>query len=399
MRYLGNKRHLLGEIEAAARSLGFERGTVCDLFAGTARVGRHFRARGCRVVATDVMASSHVFQRVFLELPGPPEFAGLRASRDLPSPVGEERTQRARPADPKRWEPTRRALAWLESLPPEEGFLTRQYSPAGVDGRMYLTAENAGRFDAMLGALRSLQNDGVLAELEVFLLLATVIDAVDRVANISGTYGAFLKKWQSNTLGAPILRVPPLVEGPVGEGNQRDALEWIEEADADLLYIDPPYNHRQYLANYHVLEVVARIPFEPDLAGLEASIYGKTGLVPWRDRSSPLCSGRGTECRDAFASILERTRIPRVVISYNEEGIISRDEFEDILAAYAGVPRSRLGAVLEEIPYRRFRSDADGRVSTTGAGREYRQVPGRDRDEVHEWLFSVTRQRRGARRG
>jgi len=257
---------------------------------------------------------------------------------------------------------------------------------------MYVTEENAGRIDAMLLALREARAEGILEDLEADLLLAVVIDAFDRVANISGTYGAFLKRWQTNALKPVRLVLPPVVEGPVGRGACEDALEWIEGIEADLLYIDPPYNNRQYPANYHLLDVVARIPTEADLESFEASIYGKTGLLPWKERGSPLCSRRGSQCRDAFASILERTSIPRVVISYNEEGIISREEFEEMLAAYAGVARSRLGSVLREIPYRRFRSDADGNVSSIGTGRQYREVPGRARDEVHEWLFAVSRE-------
>jgi adenine-specific DNA-methyltransferase len=391
VRWLGNKRHLLGEIEAAARSLGFERGTLCDLFAGTARVGRHFRASGSRVLATDTMASSHVAQKVFLELAGPPRFAGLAERIDLPPPADEERVLGAAPADPARWEPARRAFAWLESLPPAEGILVRQYSPEGRAGRRYLTGENAARFDAMLLALRALHEEGALADEEIHLLLATLIDAVDRVANISGTYGAYLKKWQSNALAAPELRLPAVVEGPVGAANRRDAIEWIGGVSADLLYIDPPYNNRQYAANFHLLEVVARIPFEPDLPAFEGSLYGKTGLIPWRESASPFCSRRGTECRDAFAALLAATSIPRVVISYNEEGIIAREEFEDLLAEWAGLPRGRLDGALREIPYRRFRSDADGRVSSTGSERSYRELPGRARNEVHEWLFALER--------
>jgi len=393
VRYLGNKRHLLGEIERAASGVGFRRGVVCDLFAGSGRVGRHFRASGSRVRATDLMACSHIFQKVFLELPGPPAFAMLRERIDLPSPVGAERVAAALPADADRWIPTRRALAHLEALAPVEGLLTRQYTPSGASPRMYLTEENAGRADAMLLELRRGLGAGDLTEPEGMLLLAAIIDAVDRVANISGTYGAFLKKWHSNALQPLELRLPATVEGPVGEANRRDACAWIDEVECDLLYIDPPYNQRQYAANYHLPDLVARIPFEPDLDALEDSIYGKTGLVPWKESASVLCSRRGTECRDAFASILERARAGAVVISYNEEGIITRDDFEEMLAAFAGVARSRLGKVLHEIPYRRFRSDADGRVSSLGAERSYRELPGRKRNEVPEWLFSVARSR------
>jgi len=244
----------------------------------------------------------------------------------------------------------------------------------------------------MLMSLRDWRLSELVTEEETALLLATIIDATDRVANVSGTYGAFLKNWQTSAEGDVSLRLPAVVQGPVGEANHRDALDWIEEVEADLLYIDPPYNQRQYAANYHLLEVVARLPFESDLPSFESSIYGKTGLIPWRHRASKLCSRRGDECRSAFSTILERTRIPRVVISYNEEGIIQREEFEEMLAEFSGVARSQLGMVLQEIPYRRFRSDADGRVSSRGSGRKYRELPGRGRDEVHEWLFSVAKQ-------
>ena len=123
MRYLGNKKNLLADIERAARSVGFTRGVVCDLFAGSGRVGRHFRALGNLVLATDLMACSHVFQKVFLELAGPPGFEGLRTRTDLPPPIEESRIGEAQPADPSAWHETRRALAHLEQLDPIEGFL------------------------------------------------------------------------------------------------------------------------------------------------------------------------------------------------------------------------------------------------------------------------------------
>ena len=391
MRYLGNKRHLLGDIEAAARSLGFTKGTVCDLFAGSARVGRHFRALGSKVVATDLMHSSYVLQQAHLELDGPPSFDTLLREVETPEPLGDDSIGHALPADPESWLPTRRVLAHLLALPPREGLLTRQYSPAGSMDRRYLRPENAAQADAILATLREWREREWIASPEFALLLATTIDAVDRVANISGTYGAFLKKWQANAEQPLRLKLPALVEGPVGEAHREDALEWIGGVTADLLYMDPPYNQRQYPANYHLLEVIARIPTEPDLSSFEDSIYGKTGLVPWRDKASVLCSRRGTECRDAFWEILRRTTIPRVVVSYSEEGIISRDEFEEMLAEYAGVSRARLGHVLTEIPYKRFRSDADGRVSSIGTSRQYKELPGRGRNEVHEWLFSVAK--------
>ncbi|MCA8959191.1 MAG: DNA adenine methylase [Planctomycetes bacterium] len=381
MRYLGNKTKLLGAIEAAARRLGFEGGTVCDLFAGSGAVSRFFRSRGCRVLACDLMESSHVFQRVHLELDGAPSFDRLRSAVDLRQP-GEHR--------PELPEGVTRTIAHLERVPATDGLFTRQYSPDGVAGRAFFRPDVTRRIDAIIAEIRDWFARDLIDELERDYLTAALIDAADRRANISGTYGAFLKRWQSNADGQLRLVPPEVGNGPVGAGHLGDASTWIGEVDADLLYLDPPYNGRQYAANYHIFEVIVRAVRCDDPPELEASIYGKTGLVPWRDKASKLCSRRGRECHDAFREILRATRIPRVVISYNEEGIITRDEFREMLSEYAGEP-VEAGEWLTEIPYRRFRSDADGRISTTGSSRSYKSIPGRERDEVREWLFHVRR--------
>ncbi|MEE8142221.1 MAG: DNA adenine methylase [Planctomycetota bacterium] len=389
MRYLGNKTRLLGDIEECARKIGFQRGCVCDLFAGTSVVGRHFRSLGNRVLSTDLMECSFVFQKVFLELESPPAFRGLEKVK-LPEPASLTRLQDGSPFQQEEWLPTLRVVRYLEEIVESRtGLLTRQFSPKGSAGRRYLRPEAAARLDGILLQLREWRQENVLDELELMLLLAAAVDAADRLANISGTYGAFLKSWQSNTQRPVRLILPSLVQGPRGAGNLKNALHWIHEVEADLLYIDPPYNTRQYPANYHLPEVIAQIPRVEDLEALEASLYGKTGLIPWRHRASLLCSRRGSACRDAFHQLLKATHIPRVIISYNEEGIIQKHEFEEMLAEYAGVPRSRLKNALTEISYRRFRSDSDGRVAHTGAGRSYKHLPGRERDEVREWLFHV----------
>ncbi len=392
MRYIGNKSRLLGRIEACARGLGFRRGTVCDLFAGTAVVGRHFRSLGNRVLATDLMHSSHVFQKLFLELRRLPSFDGLRklgVLRHPPAPESRVGGGSALPGDPTA---LLAVLGYLErGVPPRSGLLTRQFSPDGRPGRRFFRPGRARSLDAMLLELRAWREEGRIEPLELALLLACVIDAADRIANISGTYGAFLKTWQSSCGRKIELDLPRLVCGPSGKAHRKDAFAWLPGVEADLLYIDPPYNRRQYPANFHVPEVVARIPYEADLDALEASLYGKTGLIPWKKQASSLCRPAGTACREAFRALLLSTSIPRVVISYSEEGIIDRSEFVEMLAEYAGTPRARLGRALTRVAYPRFRSDADGRVARNGAVRRYRILPGRDRNEVHEWLFHVAR--------
>ena len=50
----------------------------------------------------------------------------------------------------------------------------------------------------------------------------------------------------------------------------------------DILYIDPPYNHRQYAPNYHLLETIAKYD--------NPKIKGVTGLRDYSNQKSAFCN-------------------------------------------------------------------------------------------------------------
>lgn len=391
MRWLGNKGPLLDEIHAAALNAGFKGGTVCDLFAGSGSVGRFFRSRGCKVLSTDLMSCSHVFQKTYLESEGEPRFEGLKDLWIDLSPVSEERLHQLQSTSADSWVPFLKLVRYLEEiLPPQNGLLFNQFSVGGDAQRNYLSPENSSRVDAILGQLRDWRKSGRLSESELWILLASCIDAVDRVANISGTYGAYLKKMQGSALRPLELRAPALVNGPVGVAHQRDAIDWISTIECELLYIDPPYNQRQYPANYHLPEIISMLPFEDSDQRLEKSIYGKTGLIPWKDKASPLCSRRGDECYRSMSQLLKDANAEIVIFSYSEEGILGRSELESILLDWSGFATKDSLSLLE-IPYRRFRSDAQKSDRHGESKRTFRPAPGRSADEVHEWLFVASK--------
>ena len=387
MRWLGNKTSLLDEIYTAAIKAGYQGGTVCDLFAGSGSVGRFFRSKGSRVISTDLMNCSQVFQKTYLETSEAPRFDGLKDLWESLDPVSEARLSHLDEAG-EEWIPFRKLVTYLETvLIPEEGLLFRQFSNAGEAKRNYLTPENAARLDAILGCLRKWRVAGDLKPQEVWLLLASCIDAADRVANISGTYGAYLKTVQGSALRQLELKAPAFVEGPIGEGHRKDALDWIGEMECELLYIDPPYNQRQYPANYHLPEILSLLPFEEADDRIEESIYGKTGLIPWKEKASPLCSRRGDDCYQSMSQMVKSAKADIIIFSYSEEGILGREELESILQEWVGFDNEK-GLSLLEIPYRRFRSDSG---STGDTKRTFRPAPGRSRDEVHEWLFIASK--------
>jgi len=240
MRLIGNKTKLLGPIEALLRERGSERGTLIDVFSGTASVGRHFKRLGFRVIANDHLSACYTQAVASIEVSRYPEFAGLRRAHratidsrefretlnrspelDLyPSPI---RRGKGAPSDPSL--PLREAVHLLDRFIPErEGLIFRSYSPEGRAGRMYFRAEQARKTDGILEHLREAHASGLLARGELHLLLASLIDAADRVANISGTYGAYLKSWQRNTCAEMRLEPTEVVESlHKNEAHQADA--------------------------------------------------------------------------------------------------------------------------------------------------------------------------------
>ena len=392
MRLIGNKTKLLPEIEGFLQRRGVHGGTLLDVFAGTASVGRHFRRLGWRVRTNDLLASSYTIQRAYVAQGGCPRLEAVRAARSvrtfLASPAGRAALEETPGASG--CEPLREVVAYLNALDPAPGLVARQYAEGGPGGRLFFSRENGARIDAVHACLSGWRAAGLLEEDELYLLLALLLEAADRVANISGTYGAFLKHLQAAAREPLRMRVPgpEVFQGPAGRAYRQDANRLVRRVRTDVLYLDPPYNHRQYAKNYHVLEVLAELHQVRDLAAYEAAIYGVSGLVPVEDRLSDYCRRVGrrrsdpSPCKQAFFDLVRAARAEHIVVSYNEEGILTREEIGQALAEACGWSRYDFDRHLEEISYKRFRSDADA-----AGKREYRVLEGRSRDEVREWLF------------
>ena len=126
---------------------------------------------------------------------------------------------------------------------------------------------------------------------------------------------------------------------------RRDANQLIEDIQSDVLYLDPPYNTRQYITNYHLLETIARYD--------APALRGKTGLRNDDEgEKSAYCSK--SNCYQAFQDLIKKADARHILVSYNNEGILSRDEVISILSL-RGEPRCD-----SSIDYRRFKSNSHG---------------------------------------
>jgi adenine-specific DNA-methyltransferase len=211
--------------------------------------------------------------------------------------------------------------------------------------------------------------DGSLDDDAYHTLLAALLEAADRVANTTGVYAAFVKTWQSNALRPLELRVPPLVHGNGCRSARGDALQTVRDAGQfDLLYLDPPYNSRQYAGYYHIPELIARGWFDEPV-----ETRGKTGLLDDADKRSDW--SRSRRCEAAFEELVASARCRHIVMSYNSEGIIPERTIERVLRQHG----RRWTYRRYRYTYRRYRADADG------VNRQYRG------DTVDEYLYCVSR--------
>ena len=343
MRYIGSKLNLLSHIEEIVDNLGIKEGIFCDLFAGTACVASHFKRRGFQVISNDLLELSYAFQQALIANNEAPTFAGVAETLgDVPND--------SLPLDPS---PYDRVVAWLNFLPGKKGFIFHNYCPSGNNeyGRQYLSDRNGQKVDAIRQQIQQWHDAGEITENEFYLLLLPLLEATSKVANISGTYGAYLKHWDPRTYkDLSMVPVQTIRSDMPHQVFRQDANRLIKAIACDILYLDPPYNTRQYLANYHLLETVARYD--------APALHGKTGLRNYDEtEKSAYCSK--SDCYQAFQDLIEKADARYILVSYNNEGILSRDELMSILSL-RGEPHCN-----SSIGYRRFKSNSHGDQSTS----------------------------------
>jgi adenine-specific DNA-methyltransferase len=322
MRYIGNKTRLLPFILRTLRRSGIAVGSVHDAFAGTASVSRALKADGWRVHSSDLLMSSYVFQRAYV----------------VANCVQPDLVDRARA---------------LSNLPTGYGFLSRHFAPTTGDakepGRMYFTAENAGRIDSAREELERWRAAGEIGDDSYYVLLAAIIEGADRVANTAGVYASYMKRWQPNAKRRFEVALETPIAGPPAIAHLMDATDAAKEiGEVDLIYIDPPYNSRQYVAYYHIPEILAR--GWTDSAPL---IRGKVGLLAGPEGRSLWSHGR--RVKKLFSALLAASGARHALISFNSEGHLAPDSLSALLTE-----ASIEGEVARySQSYRRYRADSE----------------------------------------
>ena len=294
IKYIGSKRLLVPTIVEIVRSLpGVRR--VLDVFSGTSRVGHALKAAGYDVSANDHMTYAYKLAQCY---------------------VAADRGQLHDCAQ--------RLVRELNGVSGRAGYFTDTFC---VRAR-YLQPHNGERVDAIRERIAELALEPTLEA----VLLVSLMEAADRVDSTCGLQMAYLKRWSARSHNALELRVPELLSG-TGRAFQLDASAAVEHDEYDLVYLDPPYNQHRYLGNYHVWESLVRWD--------KPAVYGTAmKRLDCKEYKSDFNSKR--RIREAVAELVRRARARHLLVSFNNEGYLSREDLEQVLAVRGPVARLEL---------------------------------------------------------
>ena len=324
LNYIGSKFTLLEWLETEILKVtgwpSLDGKRIGDLFAGTGIVSHYLRSKGAVVLTNDAELYSSFIS------------AAMAASTHNARCIAFLAALNAEIAD------ARHATTF--------GFITRNYSPHDTCERMFFTCDNAQRIDYCRGRIEA-ERDSLTAE-EYNFMVASLLVSADAVSNVPAVYGCYLKAFKKKAQVILTMRpIHRLTTAPAADTSTYHsdvlAADWAVGLPAtDLVYLDPPYNERQYSKNYFPLNMIALTPTDVEREGL----HGKTG-IPDICFMSPFC--KKTEVASAFKKLVGGLRAEWVCISYNSESLICRTDMEALLRAFGDV-------TVVERSYKRFKA-------------------------------------------
>lgn len=288
IKYIGSKRVLVPLIVEVVQSLQ-QSGTVIDLFSGTSRVGHALKRAGYRVLSNDLHSYAAALARCYVQADQGPLFE--RAAR---------------------------YIAELNRLPGTSGYFTKTF----CEDSWYFQPKNGERVDAIRTRIDSMDLE---PELEA-ILLVSLMEAADRVDSTTGVQMAYLKSWAPRANNDLELRVPdvlPQAASGKGWAYQLEAQDAACTLSGDVAYLDPPYNQHKYIGNYHIWETLVRWD-DPEAYGVARK------RIDCKETRSDFNSR--PRIKQALRNVVSDIDVRHLVVSFNNEGYVDREEMVDILS-------------------------------------------------------------------
>lgn len=239
--------------------------TLIDIFAGTGVVGDSFNTKSTKIISNDILTSNYVSLSTWLTI-----------------------------TDIDKDQVTKILKKFNDLHGDNTNYVSKNF------GDRYFTMYNANK----IGEIRELIENysGTVKN----VLLTSLLYALDTVANTVGHYDMYRTKLD-NTKKLKLKL--PLIRTEFNENNevyQRDGNELIKEISGDILYIDPPYNSRQYSDTYHVLENI--------IEWKKPEVYGKARKM---NRDEIKSEYNKKDAEKYFEKLIEEADVKHLLLSYN----------------------------------------------------------------------------------
>jgi adenine-specific DNA methylase len=319
-RYLGNKSSISDEIVGVVRSIADPGDLVVDAFSGSLAVSFALRKAGLQVAPNDINHFSWLFATAFLS--GTQAFA---PNGRWASPMERRRQWRdladelVAPGESRSTDGVRRTDIFDHYC--EAGSRSTFTSARGSSGRRrFFSPQNAATIDRALSRLRYWWRTERIDQRTRCILSSMLITAVEKVSNTQGTYHDFPRQFMDSRSLRPLaLEVPPdeIFLGAAAPliGREEDSLEFVKRVPSHrVLYLDPPYNFRQYTTYYFMLNLLSQYVEIDDLDSYFNGLEFVRGQNMKDDFKSSFCSK--TSFMSSMKSIVERADTDFVVISY-----------------------------------------------------------------------------------
>ena len=285
-RYLGNKYKLLPFITGVVNDECPDITSIADIFAGTGAVSSAFTDKV--LITNDLMYSNYICN-----------YAWFGAEEYNPQTIID-------------------CVVRYNSLCDlEDNYMTENFSDT------YFSRDDCAKIGYIREDIECLYENGSINKRERAILITSLLYAMDKIANTCGHYDAYRK---GVVFDKTLELYVPLAEVHNNVDNQcfnTDANELVKDITADLVYIDPPYNSRQYCDAYHLLENVARWE-KPEVFGVAKKMDRST-------MKSKYCTRSATE---AFEQLIKDINAKYILLSYNNMAAKGNDRSNAKISDY-----------------------------------------------------------------